>query len=420
MIPILIESFVKVALLIGGLMTAAAYFVLLERRMAAWIQDRRGPNRVGIPLTRIGLFGLGQPLADGLKFLTKEEFTPAHVNKVLYLLSPVAVLTAALAVYAVIPFGSVLPPDILPAAWGVSEPIHLVLAPGLDVGLIYVFAVGSVAVYGVLLGGWASNNKYSFLGGMRSAAQLISYELPLGLGILGVVLATGSLRLEEVIGRQAQSGAWNCFVQPLGFVVFMVAAFAEAGRLPFDLPEAEQELVGGYHTEYSGIRLMMFLVGEFVHMMTASFLIVILFFGGWHFWGLTGSGDLVTWPVAILRVVVLLGKVLAMILFFMVARWSWPRFRFDQLMAIAWKVMLPWGMANVVVVAVWLEYGGAIAAAWNVPRAGSLAVAGWIVLVVAWLVMTLRTPDTPDNKPLREIRNPDLEIRNKYESPREQ
>ena len=406
MIPILIESFVKIALLIGGLMTAAAYFVLLERRMAAWIQDRRGPNRVGIPLTRIRLFGLGQPMADGLKFITKEEFTPGHVDKVLYLLAPIAVLTAALAVYAVIPFGSVLPPDIFPQSWGVSEPIRLVLAPGLDVGLIYVFAVGSIAVYGVLLGGWASNNKYSFLGGMRGAAQLISYEIPLGLGILGVVLATGSLRLEDVIGQQAQSGAWNCFVQPLGLVVFLVAAFAEAGRLPFDLPEAEQELVGGYHTEYSGMKLMMFLVGEFLHMITASFLIVILFFGGWHLWGLTGSGDVVTWPVAILRVVVLLGKVMAMILFFMIARWSWPRFRFDQLMATAWKVMLPLGMANLIVVAVWLEYGDTIAAHWGMPVVVGLAIAGWTVLVVSWIVVGLLTPGTPDNRPLMEIRNP--------------
>ena len=159
--------------------------------------------------------------------------------------------------------------------------------------MIYVFAVSSIAVYGVVLGGWASNNKYSFLGGLRSGAQLISYELPLGLGIIGVVLVTGSLRLDAIIAHQAQTGVWNVFTQPLGFVVFCVAAFAEAARLPFDLPEAEQELVGGYHTEYSGIKLMMYLVAEFLHMVTAAFLIVILFLGGWHFWGLTGSGDVV-------------------------------------------------------------------------------------------------------------------------------
>ncbi len=173
-------------------MTAAAYLVLLERWIAAWVQDRMGPNRVGIPLTKIRVFGLGQPLADGMKFIFKEEYTPAHVDKVLYFLAPMSILSAAMAIFAVIPFGSVLPDSFLPASWGVEQ-IKLVVAPGIDVGMIYVFALGSIAVYGVILGGWASNNKYSFLGGLRSSAQLIAYELPLGLGILGVVLAAGSL-----------------------------------------------------------------------------------------------------------------------------------------------------------------------------------------------------------------------------------
>ncbi len=300
--------------------------------------------------------------------------------------------------FAVIPFGSVLPTGIFPESWGVKEPIRLVAAPGVDVGMVYVFAMGSLAVYGVVLGGWASNNKYSFLGGLRSSAQLISYELPLGLGIVGVVLATGSLRLDAIIGQQAQSGVWNVFAQPLGFVVFTVAAFAEAGRLPFDLPEAEQELVGGYHTEYSGIKLMMYLVADFLHMITASFLIVILFLGGWHFWGLTGGinsagGDLVTWPVAILRIIVLLVKVMGVILFFMLARWSWPRFRYDQLMDIAWKVMIPCGLTNLVVVAVWVEYGEQFdeissACGWIL----GLVFIGWIVLRLSWLVFTLFDP----------------------------
>ena len=180
---------------------------------------------------------------------------------------------------------------MFPASWGIDEPIRLVVAPGVDVGMIYVFAMGSIAVYGVVLGGWASNNKYSFLGGLRSSAQLISYELPLGLGILGVVLAPARCGSTRSSRSRPKRGVWNVFMQPLGFVVFCVAAFAEAARLPFDLPEAEQELVGGYHTEYSGIKLMMYLVAEFLHMVTAAFLIVILFLGGWHFWGLTGSGD---------------------------------------------------------------------------------------------------------------------------------
>lgn len=392
----IIVALVKIAIVIGSLMTAAAYFVLLERRMAAWIQDRRGPNRVGIPLTKIRVLGLGQPLADGVKFIFKEEFTPAHVDKLLYFLGPVVIFVAAIGAFAVIPFGSALPPlgiESLP------EPIHLVVAPGVDVGLLYIFAVNSLAVYGLILGSWASNDKYSFLGGMRSGAQLISYEIPLGLGIVGVVFVAGSLQLETIIAQQAETGAWNVFVQPLGFLVFFVAAFAEAGRLPFDLPEAEQELVGGYHTEYSGIKLMMYLVAEFLHMITASFLIVILFFGGWHFWGLTGAGDDVTWPIAILRVAVLLTKVMLVILFFMVARWSWPRFRFDQLMNLAWKAMLPLGLANLLVVALWIEYGTRVVQALGLPGGIAMAVVGWTVLVVSWLVLVQAIPTTTDNRP---------------------
>jgi NADH-quinone oxidoreductase subunit H len=404
--PILIEPLLKIALVIAALMTAAAYLVLVERWIAAWIQDRLGPNRVGIPLTNIRLFGLGQPLADGLKFLFKGESSLRHVDRLLFLIAPAVMFSTALLAFAVIPFGSVLPADTLPTAWGVSQPIELVIAPGMDVGVIYVFALGGIAVYGVVLGGWASNNKYSFLGGLRSTAQLISYELPLGLGILGVVLVAGSLRLDVIIARQASSGVWNFFVQPLGLLVFSVAAFAEAGRLPFDLPEAEQELVGGYHTEYAGIKLMMYLVAEFLHMATASFLIVILFFGGWHLWGLTdgingSGGDLVTWPVALLRIVVLLGKVMGVILFFMLARWSWPRFRFDQLMDIGWKVMIPWGIVNLLVVAVWIEYGDRLTAWLGLsPTAGMVAV-GWLVMVTAWLVATTTDPTETDNRPRR-------------------
>ena len=424
--PIL-EPLLKITLLIAALMTGAAYLVLLERWMAAWIQDRLGPNRVGIPLTKYRLFGLGQPLADGVKFLFKAEFTPSHVDKSLFFVAPLAIFVTAIVTFAVIPFGSVIPPDVFPASWGIKDPIRLVAAPGVDVGMIYIFAVGSIAVYGVVLGGWASNNKYSFIGGMRSSAQLISYELPLGLGILGVVLASGSLRLDTIISQQAQAGAWNVFTQPLGFVVFCVAAFAEAARLPFDLPEAEQELVGGYHTEYSGIKLMMYLVAEFLHMVTAAFLIVILFFGGWHLWGLTGSQsgtgpffgqetslantrqaenmDLspsaapITWPVALLRVIVLLAKVMAVILFFMLARWSWPRFRYDQLMDVGWKVMIPWGLVNVVVVAVWMEYGDHLAPLLGLSFEGSMALAGWIVLLLSWLVITVADPTSSGNRP---------------------
>src|SRR5262245_15426348 len=224
----MLEALIKIALLVGGLMTAAAYFVLLERRLAAWARDRIGPNRVGIPLTNIRLWGLGQPLADALKFILKEEYTPSQVDKRLFVLAPLVILVAALATYAVIPFGSLIPPFQVGPLKS-DKPIDLVVAPGVDIGMIYVFALSSVAVYGVILGGWASNSKYSFLGGLRSSAQLIAYELPMGLGILGVVLAAGSLNLGTIITAQANQG-WFAFVQPLGFVVFVVAAFAEAAR----------------------------------------------------------------------------------------------------------------------------------------------------------------------------------------------
>jgi NADH-quinone oxidoreductase subunit H len=350
-----------------------------------------------------------------MKFIFKAEFTPGQVDKLMYFIAPITIFTAAIVIFAVIPFGSVLPSGLFPASWGVKEPIRLVAAPGMDVGMIYVFAMGSLAVYGVVLGGWASNNKYSFLGGLRSSAQLISYEVPLGLSIVGVVLASGSLRLDAIISHQAQSGVWNLFAQPLGFVVFMVAAFAESGRLPFDLPEAEQELVGGYHTEYSGIKLMMYLVADFLHMITASFLIVILFLGGWHFWGLTGGinlsgGDLVTWLAAILRIIVLLVKVMGVILFFMVARWSWPRFRYDQLMDIAWKVMIPCGLANLIVVAVWVEYGDRLTKYVGLSPIWSMVFLGWIVLVATWLVFTLFDPTSTDNHPRRRLIAPDRQV----------
>jgi NADH-quinone oxidoreductase subunit H len=409
MLAIVIEALIKIGLLIGGLMTAAAYLVLTERWVAAWVQDRLGPNRVGIPLTKIRLFGLGQPLADGVKFLFKAEFTPAHVDRALYFLAPAVIFVTALAVFAVIPFGSVLPGGALPAAWGVAQPIRLLAAPGLDVGVVYIFALGSIAVYGVMLGGWASNNKYSFLGGMRSSAQLIAYELPLGLGILGVVLAAGSLRLDAIIRQQAQSGLWNLFTQPLGVLVFGVAAFAEAARMPFDLPEAEQELVGGYHTEYLGIKLLMYLVAEYVHMITAAFLIVVLFLGGWHLWGVTGSGETVAWTAALLRILVLVAKVLLVIFFFMLSRWSWPRFRFDQLMTLAWLVILPLGMVNLVAVACWLEYGPRLAERMHWPTGLAAVAFGWGVLLAAWLAATLLTPATGDNRPRRGTIPPSFE-----------
>ncbi len=404
----LVFATLKILVVVGGVMTGAAYFVLLERWIAAWVQDRKGPNRVGVPLSVLNrkwkdlrLFGLGQPLADGLKMIFKEEYTPAHVDRRLFILAPLVILTAALATFAVIPVGSKLPP--IP---GISDqPIDMVVSPGIDVGLIYVFALSSIAVYGVMLGGWASNSKYSFLGALRSSAQMIAYELPLGLGILGVVLATGSLRLDAIIDSQADSGIWFVLAQPLGFVVFLIAAFAESARLPFDLPECEQELVGGYHTEYSGMKLLLFLTSEFIHMVTASFLISILFLGGWHFWGVTGdSSTPITWTLAILRVGTLLTKVFGCVVFFMLVRWSWPRFRFDQLMTLAWKVMLPLGLVNLISVACIQEYliyqtGSTDAAAFGSGYGLFAIAAGWGVAILAWLFVAFLGPLVTENRP---------------------
>ena len=426
-----IEALIKIVLLIGGVMTGAAYLVLLERRMAAWIQDRRGPNRVGIPFTKFRMGGLGQPLADGLKFIFKEEFIPRHVDKVLYILAPIVVLTAALSVYAVIPFGYVIPADFLPASWtegladwgirtlegpdGAENVIPLVVAPNFDVGLLYVFAVSSIAVYAVILSGWASNNKYSFLGALRSSAQLIAYELPLGVAILAVVLVTGSLRLENVIDHQASTGVWFVFAQPIGFAVFLIAAFAEAGRLPFDLPEAEQELIGGYHTELSGMTLLLFLTSEFIHMVTGCFLLVILFLGGWHFWGMSDPEVAIGWGEALLRVVVLGVKVLAVVVFFMVVRWSWPRFRYDQLMTLAWKVVLPLGLANLAVVAVLTElqhpdvYGDQIKAALGIWQTPVMIAATWILTFGAYFVAVIFIPVHSDNRPVLDPAADDLD-----------
>jgi NADH-quinone oxidoreductase subunit H len=412
----MLEVLIKSAVLLGGLMTAAAYFVLLERRMAAWTQDRIGPNRVGAPLSLFGfkdlrLWGLGQPAADGLKMILKEEYTPSHVDRRLFVLAPLVILAAALTVFAVIPFGSLVPAFSL-GPLKVDKPIQLTVAPGVDVGLIFVFAISSVALYGVILGGWASNNKYSFLGGLRSSAQLIAYELPMGLGILGVALAAGTLDLDRIIVAQANAG-WFALLQPLGFVVFVVAAFAEAARLPFDLPECEQELIGGYHTEYAGMKLLLFLVAEFLHMITASFLIVILFFGGWSLpFGITGDPDATTisWPIALLRIGVLQGKIFLAIVFFMWVRWSWPRFRFDQLMNLAWKVMLPLGLVNLVAIAVLLEARqindpAGLSSSWTL----AMIAGPWVVFALAWVATAITNPLVTDNRPRQDVSSTEVD-----------
>jgi len=328
---------VIIGIVFGAVMTAVAYGILVERWVAAAIQNRHGPNRVG-PL------GLFQPIADGLKPLLKEEVIPARAEKWLFLLAPALAAMTTLAVFAVVPVG---PADDL------SGPIRFIVAPSIDVGILYIFALGSLAVYGVILAGWSSNSKYSFLGALRSSAQVVSYEIPLGLSVLGVVLVSGTLNLEEI--QRQQEGTflfgWNLFTQPLAFVLFMAAALAEAHRLPFDLAECEQELVAGYHAEYSGLKFAFFMLSEYVHMITVGFLTAILFLGGWHF-PLLATHDSTYALAWVVKLGVLLAKVGFFVVLFMFLRWTIPRFRFDQLMGLAWRVMIPLGIANLLVVVV--------------------------------------------------------------------
>jgi len=312
---------VKSALLLFILLTACAYMTLLERRLLGKFQVRYGPNRVGP-------FGLLQPLADGLKLIFKESFMPAHVDVIVYWLAPAISMVTALFVYAVIPFG----PEVM--LFGQRVPLRLA---DVNVGILLVLATSSVGVYGIILGGWSSNNKYSLLGSLRSSAQLISYELALGLAVISVVLTAGSLSLVSIV--EAQRRVWFVALQPLGFLIFLIAAVAETNRAPFDLPEAEQELIAGYQTEYGGFKFAMFYIGEYVAIVTMSALLTTLFWGGW--WGPVLPGPV--WFVL---------KTLAFVFVFIWLRATLPRVRHDQLMALGWKVLIPLGLLNLVVTAV--------------------------------------------------------------------
>jgi len=310
------------------------------------MQDRVGPNRVGP-------YGLFQPLADGLKFLLKEDIIPDHVNKVMFLIAPTISVFTTLLAFSVVPFGDVA--QSLDLA-GLAS-LRFIIAPNVDIGIVFIFAITSLAVYGIILGGWASNNKYSALGSLRASAQVVSYEIPLGMSVLGIALMAGTLNLESVLGKQTGSiFDWNIWYQPLACLIFFTAALAESNRMPFDLPECEQELVGGYHTEYSALKFALFFLGEYTHVVTVSFLTAILFLGGWHLPFVAEAAS--AYPgVMFVKIGVLMLKVFLVIVFIMLLRWTIPRFRFDQLMGLAWKVMIPLSMANVVVVMTVKQFG---------------------------------------------------------------
>ena len=324
-----IISIIKSVVVLGVLLTAVAYSVWLERKVSAHIQNRWGP-------TRVGPFGLLQPLADGAKFIFKEDLTQPHVYKPLYIAAPIISLVFAITSISVIPFGNWV--DIGP--WGTYLQITDV-----NIGLLVVLGITSMGVYGVALAGWSSNNKYSLLGGLRASAQMISYEVSLGLSLVGVLIITGSLSLRDIVDAQRHLH-WNIFLQPVAFFIYLISAYAETNRTPFDLPEAESELVAGYHTEYSAMKFAMFFMAEYANMVTVACLATLLFFGGWL--GPVGGPPILQ---MILPVLWFCLKVFFFMFLYVWVRWTLPRFRYDQLMAFGWKVLLPLAVANIVVTA---------------------------------------------------------------------
>jgi NADH-quinone oxidoreductase subunit H len=336
----ILASVIKSALVLFVLLTAVAYTVWLERKVVGHMQNRWGP-------TRVGPFGLLQPAADGLKFLFKEDLTPPHVYKPLFLAAPLIAVIFALTSIAVIPFGNSI------KLFGYSFPLQIT---DVNTGLLMILGVTSIGVYGVALAGWSSNNKYSLLGGLRASAQMVSYEISLGLSLVGVLIMAGSFSLREIV--DAQGGhvfgflpRWNIFPQFIGFFCYLMAAYAETNRIPFDLPEAETELVAGYHTEYSAMKFAMFFMAEYANMITVGCLATLLFLGGWH-------GPLFGPPLlqSILPVFWFVAKVFVFLFVYIWVRGTLPRFRYDQLMAFGWKFLLPLALVNLI--------GTAIAVAW--------------------------------------------------------
>ncbi len=315
-------------------MVGVAMLTLAERKISAWIQDRHGPNRVGK--------GWLQPAADGLKNFMKEETMPAGVNRPLFVLAPMLSFLPALTAWCVIPFGAPIA-----TRWG---RVDLVVAD-LPVGFLFILAITSLGVYGIVLAGWSSNNKYALLGGLRSSAQMVSYEISMGMSTIPVLLLAGNVTLNSIINQQAWGG-WNVVNLTVSFFIFMVAAFAETNRLPFDLPEAESELIAGYHTEYSAMKFSLFFIAEYASMVTASALMATLFFGGWDvpFTAHDNIGPYSGW-LSLLSIVIFLAKILFFLFFFMWVRWTLPRFRYDQLMSLGWKVLLPLALVYIVLIA---------------------------------------------------------------------
>lgn len=331
---------VKTVILLVVVLTFVAYATLLERKVLGWIQVRMGPNRVGP-------WGLLQPLADGAKLLLKEEVTVSRANRMIYLAAPLIVVTCALIPFGVIPFAKGLGLENILGPMAEKYGLNTGVISDINVGILYIFAISSLGTYGVLLGGWASNNKYSLLGGIRSGAQMISYELGLSLSVVGVLMLAGTLSLVQIVEAQDTVYKWFVFRQPLGFLLFLIAGAAEIGRTPFDLIECENELVAGYQTEYSSMKFGLFYLGEYAHLIFLSCLMTTLYFGGWQ------------GPV-LPPIVWFLGKTFFFAFLFIWIRGTYPRLRYDRVMSFGWKVLLPAGLFNVMITAlvytVWLQY----------------------------------------------------------------
>lgn len=335
MIAFLSYKMILVLVIFTITLAVAAYSTYAERKVAAFLQDRIGPDRAGP-------FGLLQPLADGAKFFFKEEIIPNVSNKTLFILGPSIAMLTALMAGVVVPWGNTL--------W-INGNEYVLQITDLNIGILYVFGVVSIGVYGIMIGGWSSNNKFSLLGAIRASAQMISYEIAMGLAIIALILMTGTLSLREISLQQAGGVGgnwhfWNVVYQPLGFLIFIVCAFAECNRTPFDLPECETELVGGYHTEYSSMKLGLYLFAEYINMFISSAVISTLYFGGFNFPFMNDLGLSSNW-ITVIGTSFLMLKIVFFIFFFMWIRWTIPRFRYDQLMNLGWKIMIPLAIANI-------------------------------------------------------------------------
>lgn len=337
MSEVLTFKLILVFVIFGITLLVAMYSTYLERKVAAFIQDRVGPDRAGP-------FGLLQPLADGVKMFMKEEIIPNVSNKFLFIIGPCIAMMTAIMAGVVIPWGGTLEIN------GTRYDLQIA---DINIGILYIFGVVSIGVYGIMIGGWASNNKFSLLGAIRASAQMISYELAMGLSIIALIMITGTLSMREISAMQGGGvgddwNMWNVVYQPVGFMIFIICAFAECNRMPFDLPETETELVGGYHTEYSSMKLGFYLFAEYINMFTSSAVMATLFFGGYNFPFMNDLGLSPNW-VTILGTIVFFLKIGFGIFFFMWVRWTLPRFRYDQLMNLGWKILIPLAILNVAV-----------------------------------------------------------------------